>query len=204
LRTAVVFIVLALFLTSPVIVSQEDEDGHWMRQNAPAVFASLIQLKPESGQYVTYYTYRTPFANQPEYYFRLGNDRNTDGSGLQSLSAHSRAADGASLQDQILQLHQQNPGDTPAVIASKLKIEKIDVSEKVCPAIRARFEAFKRLSLQIPKFDTVVFDPRVHEFRIQTGAGDMQLSLTDEKTSIVVWALKTRQVIEECGGKQKS
>jgi len=99
----------------------------------------------------------------------------------------------------MMKMHRQNPDEDAAPIEAKVKIRKLDLTEKTCPAIQIQFKKFQQIRFGVPSFDVIVLHPLVHEFRIQSGAGDMDLALYDDDSPLVRWALETRKSLETCG-----
>lgn len=192
------WILAFLLATVPCALNSQDSESEWVHDNYGAILDSVMPLKPQAGQYVTFRTYHVLFKERTEYYFRIGNDPKPSGPGLDELSAHARMPENISIHDQLVSLDHSGPSNNPATIASKLTILKFDATAKGCPAIGSQFRAFQNLRLDMPRFDVIVLDPEVYEFRIQTSEGDMDLSLTNEKSPIVRWALETRRLLESC------
>ncbi len=173
-----------------------------MRGHMSHALNALLPLKQTApGEYVSYRSSHTLLTDTLEYSFRIGRElKGGNEPGLQPyLSAHVREADTLSLYDQLMKLHRENPQEDALSLEAKLNIRTFDVTEKDCRSVRTQFEKLKKLRLSVPKFDMIVLDPLVSEFRIEAGDGEMVLSLTDEKSDLVKWAIETRQEFEACG-----
>lgn len=154
-----------------------EADWQWMNEHFGPAFERLMPLKRTVGTYVSYRSHRDLYTEVLEYSFLVGRDARSNGPGLEPfLSAHSVQADTVSVYDQMMKMHRQNPNEDAAAIESKVKIKKLDLTEKTCPAIQTQFRKFQQIRFGVPSFDVIVLHPLVHEFHIQTGAGDIDLS----------------------------
>jgi len=171
-----------------------------MNEHFGPALERLIPLKRTSGIYVAYRSHRDLYTEVLEYSFLVGRDVKSNAPGLEPfLSAHVCQADTVSAYDQMMKMYRQDPDEDASAIESKVKIKKLDLTEKTCPAIQIQFKKFQQIRFGVPSFDVIVLHPLVHEFRIQSGAGDMDVALYDDDSALVRWALETRSLLEKCG-----
>lgn len=176
-----------------------DTDSSWMIQNYGPALDALMPVRERVGMHVSYRSHHDLYMNVIEYSFVLGYDRNPEGLGLQrDLSAHVKMADAISIFDQMLKLHTDNPQEEASSIQQKVRLKAWDLTERTCPAIKTQFREFQAVRFGPPRFDVVIVDPLIREFTIQTGAGDMYLSLVDDRDPLVAWGLQTRRALEMC------
>jgi hypothetical protein len=196
---AVAFLAFAGSLIPRTAFVQTDADWDWMREDFGPALDTLMPIREDIGTHVTYRSYHDLHSDVIEYSFILGHDPNVDGLGLQGyLSAHVRMADSVSIYDQMMKMHRDNPQEEASTIRKRVKIKEWNLTERTCPKIRSQFREFRSLRFRPPHFDEIVLDPLVHQFTIQTGAGDMDLTLVDSRDPLVAWALRTRRVLEKC------
>lgn len=202
IRCILLFLALAASvapLMFPTAAARMDTDSAWMTQNYGPALDALMPIRERVGMHVSYRSHHDLYMNVIEYSFVVGYDRNPEGLGLQrDLSAHVKMADAISIFDQMLKLHTDNPREEASSIQQKVRLKVWDLTERMCPAIKTQFREFQAVRFGPPRFDVVVVDPLIREFAIQTGAGDMYLSLVDDRDPLVAWGLRTRQALEMC------
>lgn len=196
-------LVLLLCMGIPIAVSPQSSDLAWMNEHLGHVLEALMPLKDFTGTYVAYRSHQD-LDTDSEFYFRILRESSPSGSGSTGsndfLSAHLLEPDGISLYQQMLALHQQNPQADVETIESKIRLRKIDLTEGSCPAIPAQIKKLQKVRFNSPSLDMLVLHPLVHQFRMQTPAGNMDVSLIDEKSDLVRWALETKHALEACSG----
>jgi thiol-disulfide isomerase/thioredoxin len=171
----------------------------WVNRKYYPVINELLPMKAQGGTYLFYRSHRDLDTDTLEYSFFVGHEPKQDGPGLQdSLTADVRVADSLSIYEQMIKMHRGKPTESVAAIKKKIKIREWRLNERTCPAIQTQFSKFKNLSLKPPEFDSIVLHPLVHQFHVVAGAGDMDISLVDEKHPLVLWALETEKTLDAC------
>ena len=192
-----------LFLCGvPSLHSQTDADWVWTDKQFGPVLDALMPLKKHGGVFVSYRANRDLVTSTPEYWFTIGREPKENGNGLQSyISAHVRVAQPSSIYDQLTTIHREQPAvqDTTS-IQQRMKLQKFDLTEMNCPAIKERLEKLGNLSAKLPEINGnyVILHPMIHAFYISGADGDATLTLVDEKNPLVRWAQDTRRVLDAC------
>ncbi len=130
-----------------------------------------------------------------------GYDGNSNGYGLQSvLSAHVRAADGTSIYDQLMRMHQKDRNREAASMAKTIKLKAWDGTETACPAIKKQVEQLQNLQSKPLELnsDVIVLHPMNHQFHIQSPSAEMRFTIWDDEHPLITWALETRRALEAC------
>jgi hypothetical protein len=184
---------------SRTVSAQSSADWDWMSNHFDKAFHDLFPLHERYGVYVAYRSHRDLHTDVPEYSFVIGPENSDTVSGLpRYLAAHVREAESASVYDQMMALHREFPNRSADDIQNDVRVRKWKLTEMNCPAVKAQFSKFQQLRLGPPQFDVVILHPLIHEFRIQAGGGDMEVSLYDDENSFVPWAVETRHALELC------
>ena len=115
----------------------------------------------------------------PEYWFTIGREPNENGYGLHPyLTAHVRAAEPASIYDQLMAVHREEPAAQDALtIQKRIKIQTSDYTEMTCPDLKDQLRKLKSLPIRLPEIygDYVIIHPMIHAFLIdgQWGCTDV-------------------------------
>ncbi len=190
-----------LLCFSATLPAQVQEEREWVDNYFVQVLDDLMPIKRTEGEYVAYRSRPALLTEVLEYSFLMGYDYRENQPGLRDqLSAHVRMADSVSVYDQMMKLHHADPREVSANIRKKVKVKAWDLNEKSCPAIRTEFDKLDNLGFGPLDFMTISLDPPPHEFRIQAGVGEMDMTLFDGKHPLVQWALETRHALESCIG----
>jgi hypothetical protein len=184
---------------SAKVPPQTQEDRDWVDNTFVQVLDQLMPIKRKEGMYVAYRSRPALLTEVLEYSFLIGYDFQENQPGLQDqLSVHVRIADAVSVYDQMMKMHRANPREASPSIEKKIRVKAWDLNEKSCPAIRTQFDKLDKVGFGPLDFLTISLDPPYHEFHIQAGAGDFDMTLVDEKHPLVQWALETRLALELC------
>jgi hypothetical protein len=151
---------------------------------------------------VSYRANRDYETSTPEYWFKIGYEPSEKGHGLNPfLSAHARLAEPASIYDQLMAIHREEPAvQDIQVIQNRIKLRKFDFTEMDCPAIKGEMEKLKNLPAKLPDINgsSVIIHPMIHSFSTSGADGDATLALTDDKNPLVQWASDTRRALDSC------
>jgi len=182
--------------------SQTEADWNWTNEHFGSVLDTLMPLQSRGGVYVSYRANRDYATSTPEYWFMIGHEPSGRGYGLNPyLSAHSRLAEPASIHDQLMSIHREQPEvqDT-TLLQNRIKLRRSDLTEMNCPAIKDQIEKLRILPARLPDINggTIIIHPMIHTFHISGAEGDASLALTDDKNPLVQWAEETRRALDAC------
>jgi len=106
-----------------------------------------------------------------------------------------------SIYDQLMTIHRENPSIQDTVLEKSVRFQSFDLTEMTCPAIKVQIEKLKSLPVQLPdmNLDYIILHPVIHAFYINGTDGDVRLSLTDSRHTLVRWARQTREALDACG-----
>lgn len=179
--------------------AQEDTDRKWVNDNFQDVLNELLPLGEPALGYRSYEDERTQLVE-----FSLIFEYGKNG----RLNVIVRQADSISLHDQMAALHRNNPSESIESIKKKLKVKAWHLDDSSCPPLKAAYESYFRLNLQMQSAKrraelakgtiTLTLDPTIHSFRSVVSGGFMYLEITDSRHPFAFWARKTRAAIEKC------
>lgn len=190
---------LLSFSAGGSLSAQSSADWDWMSNHFDKALHDLFPIDERYGAYVAYRSHRDLHTDVPEYSFVIGTENSDTVSGLpRYLAAHVKEAESTSVYDQMMALHREFPNRSAEDIQKDVRIEKWELTEMNCPAIKVQFSKFQQLRLALPKSDVVILHPLIHEFRIRAGGGALDVTLYDDENSLVPWATETRHALELC------
>ena len=194
---------LFLFLAGRTSLAQEQKDWDWVNKHFFNVLDELMPLEERPGLSLGYRSYRDLHTDEPEYSFvfnRILQER--------QITVTVRQPQSSSIYDQLMALHLKNANQSIERIKKQLKVKEQHFSERACPAVRAQYEQFYRLTLEMLTDKeraeqargeiTLTLHPRVHTFKADIFGGRFQLDLTEQEHPFVIWARSTREALERC------
>jgi len=207
-RFAILLFVLAIaFTVAESLLPQTSKEWEWVDKRYDVVLNDLLPMKGNPGYYVTYRPTRgmhMASGEEPEYFFRLGID--VDHGINDHVSAHVRTADGISIYNQMMNIHDKTAGVAAKDIESRMRMKSFDYTEKTCPVVGKEFRDFQELRYGPPYTDVdhlaVLVDSPMYEFHIAAEYGEADVTMYDAKHPLVVWAMKTRRELEACKPEQ--
>ena len=193
LRFALRLILLATAVVTWMSVSclaqeQTEEAWNWLRTGFRQVLDDTLPLPKDCQDCVGYRSYETLQVGDPEYSMVLKSG---------GASAHIKIPDSVPIGRQLLVLHREHPDAAASSLEHKLKFKEWEIAARDCPSTKTQFEKFRRLRIELSS-DSITTDPTVHEFQASFLSGQMDFRVTDEKNSLVRWAIETRRLLEAC------
>jgi len=203
-RTATLaFVAVVVFLcTTERLNPQTQADWDWTNKKFDSVLDASMPMQKDGGLYVSYRANKDFYTSTPEYWFMIGVERTEKQSGSRPyLTAHVRVAQPVSIYDQLMTIHRENPSIQDTVLEKSVGFQSFDLTEMTCPAIKVQIEKLKSLPVQLPdmNLDYIILHPVIHAFYINGTDGDVRLSLTDSRHTLVRWARQTREALDACG-----
>lgn len=181
------------------------EEHDWVSGHFFSILDEFLPIG-ESGA-LSYRSYRDLYTDVLEYSFIFSQDW-----GERRTDVVVRMADSISLYDQIMALHRKNPSESIKSLKTKLKVKERRFDNKSCPAVKSLYDEFYRLNLPMLTAKeraerargvaTITLHPMVHTFRAYISGGNMRLVLTEDEHPFVIWAEKTRRILEKCEQRQ--
>lgn len=200
-----VSIVVILVVSVLSLLAALPQDQVQWKDYQPILNATL-PIERQIGIYVGYRYSHFEVPNEPEYAFVIGFRPQTNAPGLErTLSVDILMPGPTSVREQLTELHARDPERPLEEFRNKLKIQAFHLTEMDCPAIRPRFETFRKVQFTV--FDsTLGIDRPFHEFRTSGPVGQTTMELFDPRHPLVAWALATKQDLDVClsNGKQNS
>ncbi|HXM05618.1 MAG TPA: HEAT repeat domain-containing protein [Chthoniobacterales bacterium] len=179
--------------------ARSNADWDWMSNHFAKALDDLFPINERYGVYIAYRSHRDLNTDVPEYSFVIGTEKSDSVSGLpRYLAAYVREAESASVYDQMMAQHRKFPNRSADDIQKDVHVKKLKLTEMGCPAIKVQFSKLQQTRFALPQFDVVILHPLLHEFRIRTGGGDLDVALYDDENSLVSWAVGTRHALELC------
>jgi hypothetical protein len=168
-----------------------DSDWQWLDDVRAPAFEYFMAVERNTAAYVTFRSYRDLYQDVPEAYvtLRRGDD---------ALEALVVQPSGASIQQQLLELHIAEPEKPLGELLPKVKVQRRRFTTATCPAVRQQLEALSRLRLPLPERDIIVLHPVVYRLLVEFGGGTLDLSLVDAKHPAVRWAHDTITKVQRC------
>lgn len=202
LTAGLLLAVSLMWFSSPQVNSQTRAEWEWTNKEFASLLDALMPLQSNSGVFVAYRANRDFVTSTPEYWFTIGREPSESQSGLRPyLSAHVRVAQPVSIYSQIMAIHHAEPSTTDnAVIKNKIRLQRADLTEMRCPAVKSQLEKLKNIAPKLPDIsgDYIIIHPMNHSFHVSGANGDVTMTLTDEKDALVQWAQETRQAFDAC------
>ena len=194
-------ITLCLLVSSLLVSGQvrtpDDRDWDWLSQHRSEALDRLLPVEHD-GAYVAYRQYRDLHQDVPEQYFTI---RMADSTG--SLEATVVRPVGASIQQQLLDMHMADRQAPLNSLVSRIKLQRHQLTSTTCGALRPRIEALSKVAISIPATDTIVLHPFVHRIVLDLGGGRIDASLHEDEQPLVRWARTTFDALSQCAKGQR-
>ncbi|HSQ20339.1 MAG TPA: hypothetical protein VLR92_08190 [Blastocatellia bacterium] len=194
---------LLLSFSSQSSRAQTQDDWDWVNKHFFTVLEEILPIRERLGFSVGYRSYRDLFTKETEFSFvfnRIVQEK--------YITVIVRQPQTTSLYDQIMTAHRRNPNESIDAIKKQLKLRQQRYSEKTCSAIRIQYDEFYQLTLQMLSAKgkreqskgefSIILHPRVHTFTADISGGRMELVLDEPDHPFVIWANKTRELLERC------
>ncbi|MCI0490052.1 MAG: hypothetical protein L0229_25955 [Blastocatellia bacterium] len=207
-KIKIIFAALSLCLMAVTESRAQDEkslpfderDWDWMNRHYKQVLDEVLPLEQKPGYVVSFRMHREVHTDAPEYSFSFIKDYQGN-----PIEVIVRAADTASLYDQLMALHRKDPAESIERIKKRLKFKEWRLTERNCPAVAGMFERYKKLSFSVPPSGSVVIlHPVIHSFWINGDTARMRLEIYDEEHPLIVWAKEARRLLEACAPNKNS
>jgi hypothetical protein len=196
-----VAIIASSALSSPLqVATPSDADWTWLNENFQRVLDRMFALEKGKDVLISYRSYETLQVGDPEYSFSI-SERGREGKS--NLFARIHVPDGSPIGRQLLAFHKESPTKPIEEAEKELKFRDWELTEKQCPALRIAIQRLAQARLGW-KFDTIIMDPRVHEFSMHSYTGNLDAAIFDDANPLVRWALDTRNSMRACGAESLS
>ena len=189
-----------------VVVNQQpatpsDADWEWLDKNRAEAFEALMPVASRSLQIVAYRTYRDLYHTVHESHFAINYVPTSKGMPVvRKVIATMSAPKGSSVQEQLLNLHMSNRRATLPTLLRRVSMERFTITEDKCPALRTQFDAFYKVSLGFSDPNVFTLHPTMHQFVINTGAEEINATITDSESAAARWATETAAALRKCAG----
>jgi hypothetical protein len=189
-------IALCLLASNLLVAGQvrtpENRDWDWLSDHRSEAFERLLPVEHD-GAYVAYRQYRDLYQDVPEQYFMI---RVTDSTG--ALEATVAKPVGASIQQQLLDMHMADRLASFNSLVSRIKLQRHQLTSTTCGALQPRLEALSKVAISIPARDTIVLHPLVHRIVLDLLGGRIDASLYEDEQPLVQWARTTFDALSRC------
>jgi hypothetical protein len=189
-------ITLCLLVSSLLVSAQvrtpDDRAWRWLSEHRSEAFERLLPVEHD-GTYVAYRQYRDLYQDVSEQYFTI---RVTGSTG--ALAATVARPAGASIQQQLLDMHMANRLAPLNSLVSRIKLQRHQLTSATCGALQPRLDALSKVAISIPATDTIVLHPFVHRIVLDLGGGRIDASLHEDEQPLVQWARTTLDALSRC------
>jgi hypothetical protein len=175
------------------VAQPTDADWAWLDQARQPAFESLMPVAVTPDLALTYFSYRDLSHKELEAYFSI---RWIPGD--PSPVAYLVRPVGASVQNQLLEMHMRDRSATVAELVSRVRVTRTQVSGSSCGAVRRTVEAMLRLPPPEPEQELLVLHPRIYRIIQVRGGRTIDVSLVDDYHPLVVWATKSMEESQKC------
>jgi hypothetical protein len=188
----VLIALLPLLFISSNCFAQEEKDRDWVNQHFSKILDEIFPLQQVGGFIINFRSNRDLYTDVLEYYFSIKKDYQGN-----PIEVTVRIADSISIYDQIMKLHLQNPKESIDEIKKGIKIKEWRFTEKDFPDVRRLFQKYKKI-----RFNTVsdkpefTLHPVIYRFYMDGPRESMELSITDPRHPLVLWALRAMKSFE--------
>ena len=200
-RLACCFFVFVIVAIAGVPEKQDaawtESEWTWLGENFPEVLSHVLELKKEQQVLVSYRSFESLQVGEREYSFWIF-EKSTNGRA--ALRAHVREPEEKPIGAQLLEFHRKFPNKPILEAERNLRFRDWEVSEEQCSGIRLSMQKLPNVPLGWT-FETIVMDPRIHEFHIHSNTGTLDAAVYDEENPLVRWAIATRDALRSCGAK---
>jgi hypothetical protein len=190
---------MLLGVLSPLLVillgqapTPSSADWQWLDQNRAGALEAAMPMQDSDFALVTYRSYRDLYHEIEEHYFRIryaSPDR---------LEATVVTPIGASIQEQILDLHMSNRQASLEALLPQVSLQRRMLDAEHCPAIRSRMDALSKTALSLPDMNPFTLHPFVHHISIRSGLAEIDAKLYDDDNPLVKWAKDTVTALMAC------
>jgi hypothetical protein len=170
-------------------------DFDWFHQHRDEIVDKLMPLRREAGGFVTFRRYGEYHQGVDEQYFQVWF---VGPMVVPPLTATVVKPVGASLQQQLWELHMKERGASAADLMLKIRYERRDITEADCPAIRKKLVALDTLKWPVPSRDLIALDATTYEIMVDYGGGFVDAVLVERQHPLVRWALETNVQLNAC------
>ena len=179
-------VVAALLASEP-----SESDWQWLNDARVPALEHFMPVEGNTEAFVTFRSYRDLYQDVPEAYVTLR--------GLgEALEAIVVQPSGASIQQQLLELHMAEPEKPLSELLPKVKVQRRRFATASCSAVRKQLEGLSKVKLPLPERDIIVIHPVVYRLLIEFGGGTFDLSLVDPEHPAVRWAHDTIAKVQRC------
>jgi hypothetical protein len=106
---------------------------------------------------------------------------------------------GASIQQQLLDLHMADRQAPLNSLVSRIKLQRHQLTSTTCGALPAGVKALSKAAISLPARDIIVIHPFVHRIVLNLGGrGRIDASLHDDEQPLVQWARITFDALSQC------
>jgi hypothetical protein len=105
---------------------------------------------------------------------------------------------GASIQQQLLDMHIADRLASLDSLVSRIKLQRHELTSTTCGAVQPRLDALSKVAISIQDTDTIVLHPVVHRVVVDLGGGRIDASLHEDQHPLVQWARATFDALSRC------
>lgn len=190
MRVAVTMLIVALAGAQPSAANQELAASKPYR----VLLDALFPMESDRANVVYRYHRASRYLEEPEYLFALNLEKHTNN----EVSANVIVGDGDSVYAQVVTLLADNPRLTQEELRRAVKVRRLTITERECPALKERAHAFEVLQFPPPALDLIIMDSPQHDIRIQDVISTLEFTTGDSAHPLIKWAIATRRALEAC------
>lgn len=144
---------------------------------------------------VAFRSYRGLYQDVAEQYFSIDWAPRPD-----SFEATLVIPSGASIQQQLLEMHMGKPSASLEVLLQKLRIQRFTMRGSECPQIAEQMEILNNLQFSVPKFPEghVFLHAYVYRITVNFLGGEIDARTQVDEHPLVKWSIATRAKLMEC------
>lgn len=164
-----------------------EADWRWLDQSRAQAFERLMPVATTPGLLVAYRSYRDVYHEVPERYLRLDQIRDAL-PGASAFVATLVEPVGASIQQQLLDLHRSRPEASLDALLPEVRVRRTAILSTGCPSLGQSLSTLSGLSITVPELNVIGLHPHLYRFVIEMGVFNADVTLTDENAPLVRWA----------------
>lgn len=173
-----------------------EAESRWLETWWDSAFDALMPVARRDGQNIAYRRYRDRHYDIPELSFSIELAARPAG---HAAAATLTEPVGASIQEQLLELHAREPEATLQTLLPRVKLRQLRVSDRPCQALDAQLRALPRVMPDTLRTNVIVLHPLVQRLVIGTTAIHADVTVFETTVPIAKWGDRTIAAIRACG-----
>jgi hypothetical protein len=173
-----------------------EAESRWLETWWDSALDALMPVARRDGQNIAYRRYRDLHHAIPELSFSIELAERPAG---HAASATLTEPVGASIQEQLLELHAREPEATLQTLLPRITLRRLRTSDRPCGALDAQLRALPRVTPVTLRTNVIVLHPLVQRLVISTTAIHADVTVFETTVPIAKWADRTIAAIRTCG-----